>query len=80
MLSNEQTHRLGHESGHNQFILVSYLQNNLLKGSHDSSSDTSTDLTASDSGRGGSDVEMHHSSNAPGNGCSLQSSKSQTSS
>lgn len=40
-------------------------KNNLLKGSHDSSSDTSTDLTASDSGRGGSDVEMHHSSNAP---------------
>lgn len=38
-----------------------------MKGSHDSSSDTSTDLTASDSGRGGSDVEMHHSSNAPGN-------------
>uniref|UniRef100_K1PPE3 Uncharacterized protein n=1 Tax=Magallana gigas TaxID=29159 RepID=K1PPE3_MAGGI len=40
-------------------------KNNLLKGSHDSSSDTSTDLTASDSGRGGSDVEMQHSSNAP---------------
>ncbi|XP_062585575.1 protocadherin-9-like isoform X1 [Saccostrea cucullata] len=40
-------------------------KNNLLKGSHDSSSDTSTDLTASDSGRGGSDVEMNHHSNAP---------------
>lgn len=44
-----------------------YLQMKSLQKSHDTGSDTSAETIGSDSGRGGSESDMPHSANIPGN-------------